>query len=169
MIKKSIGMVKEKRMGMTKEGGNTALVSLVKKFSLVLLLVLLSIGCSRTSAPPKETPEAVVTKFYEFTGTGGTRAISEAYRLTNAKDVRLTEDRFRDIVKRYPEGMKVKALKSDIEKDVAKVTIEMILPSSFGEYKTETYVYLKLDRETNNWKIDFTGELDKEDLPPQKG
>ena len=80
MIKKSIGMVKEKRMGMTKEGGNTALVSLVKKFSLVLLLVLLSIGCSRTSAPPKETPEAVVTKFYEFTGTGGTRAISEAYR-----------------------------------------------------------------------------------------
>ena len=65
--------------------------------------------------------------------------------------------------------MKVKALKSDIEKDVAKVTIEMILPSSFGEYKTESYIYLKLDKQTNNWKIDFTGELDKEDLPPQKG
>lgn len=150
-------------MVMTKEEGNATLVSLLKKFSLVLLLVLLSIGCSRSSAPPKETPEMVVSKFYEFTGTGGTRAISEAYRLTNAKESKLTEDRFREIVRRYPEGMKVKVLKSDIEKDVAKVAIEMILPSSFGEYKTETYVYLKLDRETNNWKIDFTGELDKED------
>ncbi len=156
-------------MGMTKEGGNTALVSLVKKFSLVLLLVLLSIGCSMGSAPPKETPEAVVAKFYEFTGTGGTRAISEAYRLTNAKDVRLTEDRFRDIVKRYPEGMKIKVLKSDIQKDIAKVTVEMSMPSAFGEYKTESYLYLKLDKTINNWKIDFTGELDKEDLPPQKG
>ncbi|MBI3354936.1 MAG: hypothetical protein HY034_08635 [Nitrospirae bacterium] len=161
-------MAKEKRMGMTKEGGNTALVSLVKKFSLVLLLVLLSIGCSRTSAPPNETPDAVVTKFYEFTSTGGTRAISEAYRLTNAKDVRLTEDRFRDIVKRYPEGMKIKVLKSDIQKDIAKVTVEMSMPSAFGEYKTESYIYLKLDKQANNWKIDFTGELQDDKIQPEE-
>jgi hypothetical protein len=135
----------------------------MKKVKLIFFIILIAAACSRSSAPPKETPEMVVSKFYEFTGTGGTRAISEAYRLTNAKESRLTEDRFREIVRRYPEGMKVKALKTDIEKDVAKVTIEMLFPSSFGEYKSETQVNLKLDRGTNNWKIDFTGELDKED------
>lgn len=138
---------------------------MMKKFLLLFFIVSI-IGCSRSSAPPKETPEMVVAKFYEFTGTGGTRAISEAYRLTNAKESKLTEDRFREIVRRYPEGMKVRVLKSDIEKDVAKVAIEMMLPSFFGEYKTETYVYLKLDRETNNWKIDFTGELQDDTVPP---
>ncbi len=141
----------------------------MRKISLVLFLIVLSIGCSRSSEPPKETPDMVVNKYYGFISTGGMRALSEAYRLTTAKENRLTEDRFKDIVRRYPEGMKIKILATDVQKNnIAKVTCEMSMPSSFGEHVTENYVYLKLDKETNSWKIDFTGELQEDKVQPEE-
>jgi hypothetical protein len=140
----------------------------MRKIGLVLFLIVLSIGCSRSSAPPKETPDMVVNKYYGFISTGGMRALSEAYRLTTAKENKLTEDRFKDIVRRYPEGMKIKILGTDVQKNIAKVTMEMNMPSSFGDYVTQNYVYLKLDKETNNWKIDFTGELQDDTVQPEE-
>ena len=141
----------------------------MRKIGLVLFLIVLSIGCSRSSAQPKETPDMVVNKYYGFISTGGMRALSEAYRLTTAKENRLTEDRFKDIVRRYPEGMKIKILATDVQKNnIAKVTCEMSMPSSFGEHVTENYVYLKLDKETNSWKIDFTGELQEDKVQPEE-
>lgn len=142
----------------------------MKRLGLIFFLIILSIsiGCSRSSAPPKETPDMVVNKYYGFISTGGMRALSEAYRLTTAKENKLTEDRFKDIVRRYPEGMKIKILGTDVQKNnVAKVTYEMSMPSSFGEHVTENYVYLKLDKETNSWKIDFTGELQDDTVKPE--
>ena len=142
----------------------------MKRLGLIFFLIILSIsiGCSRSSAPPKETPDMVVNKYYGFISTGGMRALSEAYRLTTAKENKLTEDRFKDIVRRYPESMKIKVLGTDVQKNnVVKVTYEMSIPSSFGEYVTENYVYLKLDKETNSWKIDFTGELQDDTIRPE--
>ncbi len=137
-------------------------------FLIILIILSISIGCSRSSAPPKETPDMVVNKYYGFISTGGMRALSEAYRLTTAKENKLTEDRFKDIVRRYPESMKIKVLGTDVQKNnVVKVTYEMSIPSSFGEYVTENYVYLKLDKETNSWKIDFTGELQDDTIRPE--
>lgn len=143
----------------------------MKRLGLIFFLIILSIsiGCSRSSAPPKETPDMVVNKYYGFISTGGMRALSEAYRLTTAKENKLTEDRFKDIVRRYPEGMKIKVLGTDMQKNnVVKVTYEMSMPSSFGDYVTENYVYLKLDKETNSWKIDFTGELQDDTVRPEE-
>ncbi len=137
-------------------------------FLIILIILSISIGCSRSSAPPKETPDMVVNKYYGFISTGGMRALSEAYRLTTAKENKLTEDRFKDIVRRYPESMKIKVLGTDVQKNnVVKVTYEMSIPSAFGEYVTENYVYLKLDKETNSWKIDFTGELQDDTIRPE--
>ncbi len=142
----------------------------MKRLGLIFFLIILSIGCSNSSSkPPKETPDMVVNKYYGFISTGGMRALSEAYRLTTAKENKLTEDRFKDIVRRYPEGMKIKVLGTDVQKNnVAKVTCEMSMPSSFGEHVTENHIYLKLDKETNSWKIDFTGELQDDTVQPEE-
>lgn len=134
-------------------------------FALLAVLFLTASGCEK-KVRPAEGPEEVVEKFYAYIQEGGSTTLSEAFRLVDEKLCNLSEAQFKDTVTKYPKDMDVKILGSTIddEKDIATVSVECSIPSSFGgSVTTRSDLNLKLDKEQNRWKIDFTGETSDED------
>lgn len=129
--------------------------------SLVIVLAIGLTGCSKTEetvALPAETPEQVVEKFYQYIAEGGMKTTEAAYKLVSTKRVTLSEGRFKEIIKKYPPGMKVAIKSTEIKKDTAIVILDCELPSQFGQCVIESEVHLELDAVANAWRIDFTGE-----------
>jgi len=107
---------------------------------------------------PTETPEQVVEKFYMYIAEGGLKTTEEAYKLVSTKRSVLPEGKFKDIIRQYPVGMKVKVKGSKIENDKAMVFIDCDLPSKFGSCITESQINLEIDPKVNAWRIDFSGD-----------
>lgn len=139
---------------------------------ILFLFILFIAGCSSeslsTKTLPEEGPETVVKRFYDYISeakvTEGTLPVREAFKLTGSDNSPLGEARFLEIIKQYPPGFKVDVVKSEINGTHATVTIEYRMASIFGgEYPVRTAIPLYIDKATNTWKIDFTGESDDED------
>lgn len=134
--------------------------------SILLVLVVAAAACGRgadSSALPEGGPEAVTKRFYELISAakqeGGTTPASEAYKLIDGKASNLNENQFVEIIKNYPPNFAVDVGKAEIKGSQALVSISYKLPSSFGgDYKVEQVLPLNLDRASNTWKIDFTGD-----------
>ena len=125
--------------------------------------MILLVACS--SGPPdlpKEGPDVVATRFYEYISEakikGGAAPAREAFKLINADTSKLNQSQFVEIVKRYPPGFRVELTSTEINENKALVMMMYKLPSDFGEYSVNGEVSLDLDPQTNSWKIDFTGE-----------
>lgn len=140
--------------------------------SFISLIFLFITGCSSEGIGmktlPEEGPETVVKRFYDYISeakvTEGTIPIREAYKLTMADRSQLSEARFIEIIKQYPPGFKVDIVSSEIKGTHAEVTIEYKMASIFGgEYTAHTVIPLEVDKTTNTWKIDFTGESEEDD------
>lgn len=138
-------------------------------FVLLAVIVLAASGCSEKKVRPAEGPEEVVKKFYSYVMEGGSTTLSEAFRMVDEKLCNLSEEQFKDTVTKYPQDMEIKVVGSTIDddKEIATVSVECSIPSSFGgSVTTRSDLNLKLDKEQKRWKIDFTGETSDED--PQK-
>lgn len=135
----------------------------MRKISVLIISVIILTGCSvngnSAAMKGKEKPEEVVKKFYSYVLEGGATTLHEAYKLTSSKHYKLNEEQFKGVVANYSKDMKVNILNSDIKKDMAVVTIEYAIPSAFGgDFVSRSEIHLDLDKATNTWKIDFTGE-----------
>jgi len=137
--------------------------------SIVLFILIIS-GCKfGGSRMPQEGPGDVVKRFYAYIREGGSTTLSEAYRLVSPK-CKLSEDRFRGMVSMYPKDMRVDVIGSSINKDKAVVTIEYRTASAFGgDYVARTEINLDLDKTTQAWKIDLTGETSLEETAQTPG
>ena len=106
-----------------------------------------------------ETPEEVVTKFYAFINDRGPMSLGEAYKLLSTEFHTVSEDSFKNIVLNYPSDMKVKVSGGKVIDNRAIVPIEYETASAFGGVFTiKTEVNLNIDKKSQSWKIDFTGE-----------
>ncbi|MDH4101426.1 MAG: hypothetical protein OEV28_12735 [Nitrospirota bacterium] len=128
-------------------------------FILIALTGLMACAKKEEAKPlPTETPEQVVEKFYMYIAEGGLKTTEEAYKLVSTKRSVLPEGKFKDIIRQYPVGMKVKVKGSKIENDKAMVFIDCDLPSKFGSCITESQINLEIDPKVNAWRIDFSGD-----------
>lgn len=126
----------------------------------VISILLFACGPAKEASKPQpaETPEQVVAKFYQYIGEGGLKTTEEAYKMVSTVHSTLHEGRFKEVIKRYPPGMKVTIKGTSIDKDRAKVSIECSMPSAFGAYLTQSDIHLDLDPKLNAWRIDFSGD-----------
>ncbi len=125
----------------------------------LLLLCLAACG----SGEPAESPEAVARRFYDLISAakreGGSTPASEAYKLTTGPAVNLHPNQFLEIIKNYPPDFKVEVGQAEIKGNQALVAIRFKLPSSFGgDYEVKQQQPLVLDKTSNSWKLDFTGD-----------
>jgi len=112
---------------------------------------------------PAESPEVVTKRFYDLISAskaeGGTTPASEAYKLTTGPQVNLHPNQFVEIVKNYPPDFKVEVGKAEVKGNQALVAISFKMPSSFGgDYEVKQQQPLVLDKASNTWKVDFTGD-----------
>ena len=132
--------------------------------SALALFLILFAGCDRGPAVslPEQGPEDVVIRFYALVSEAGPTSVGEAYKLV-AKESNISEPRFREVVKKYPPGLKVEVTKSVITGERAVVDIEYKVESFFDdEYTVHTSLPLTIDREASAWRVDFTGETDSQ-------
>ncbi|MBF0368446.1 MAG: hypothetical protein HQL52_03220 [Magnetococcales bacterium] len=131
-------------------------------------------GCgAKEEAPPPlptETADVVVKRFYELISEaqirGGSLPIREAFKLIDSESSQISQAKFVQIVKRYPSGFQIQVVDTKVsaKEGNAAVTISYKMPSMFGDgYDVQTDVLLKVDKASNSWKIDFTGETDDQD------
>jgi len=120
---------------------------------LILAGVIIS-GCEQSTGNvlPAQGADIVVERFYEYISeakiTGGATPLREAYKLISSKKSRLSQAKFVEIAGKYPSGFK------------ADITRTEIKGTQFSSYTVTTDIPLNLDKSTNTWKIDFTGEMD---------
>lgn len=125
-------------------------------------------GCGQTdesSAMPSEGPEVVLERFYGYIAEaklkGGASPAREAFKLIDAEHSQLIVEQFLEVVKKYPPGFQAEVGEAKIAGTQATVAISYKMASSFGGYYTVNEVIpLTLDKKTNSWKVDFTGETD---------
>lgn len=134
-----------------------------KVTKLLIIIAFVFTGCTvngnSAAIKGKEKPEEVVKKFYSYIAEGGNTTLKEAYKLISTKHYKMNEEQFKGITSKYSKDMKVNIISSDIKKDIAVVNIEYSVPSAFGgNFTTKTEIHLDLDKASNTWKIDFTGE-----------
>lgn len=142
---------------------NRRLITTSFYFILFALTCLVACAKREEAKPlPVETPEQVVQKFYMYIAEGGLKTTEEAYKLVSTKRSVLPQGKFKDIIKQYPAGMKVKIKGSKIENDRAMVFIDCDVPSKFGTCITESQINLEIDPKVNAWRIDFSGDTDNE-------
>ena len=132
--------------------------------SLVVLCVSL-VGCSQGGAisVPAEGPEVVVERFYAYISEakirGGGSPAREAFKLISAERSRLRVEQFLQLIKKYPPGFKATIDEVKVDGVQAIATISYQMPSLFdGGYTMMAEVPLTIDKTTNTWKVDFTGE-----------
>lgn len=143
------------------------------------IFVAVGLGISSCGGPvekplPKEKPEAVAKRFYEYISEagirGGTLTLKEAYKMVSVRD-RMSERRFIGVVKKYPPGFKVDIIDTKIRKEErqAVVSIEYKMASMFGAgYTMSDELNLVVDEGSDVWKVDFTGESDAQDVETLK-
>lgn len=150
----------------------------VTAFLAIVFFSALIAGCGGSdgnrTALPMEKPEAVVEQFYEFVSEagirGGTMPIKEAYKMLSSQS-QMHQQRFVGIIKKYPPGFKVDVMGATINSDKgqAVVGIAYKMASAFGAgYTVNTDTHLVVDKDSNTWKIDFTGESDDQDVASLK-
>jgi len=132
---------------------------------LILAGVIIS-GCEQSTGNvlPAQGADIVVERFYEYISeakiTGGATPLREAYKLISSKKSHLSQAKFVEIAGKYPSGFKADITRTEIKGTQAMVTIAYKMPSAFSSYTVTTDIPLNLDKSTNTWKIDFTGEMD---------
>ena len=143
--------------------------------ALLILVIVIITGCEQSTGSilPEQGADVVVERFYDYISeakiTGGTTPLREAYKLISSNS-RLSQAKFIEIASKYPPGFKADITKTETNGVQAKVTIAYKMPSAFSDYTVTTDVPLNLDKATNSWKIDFTGENDgQEKLVAGKG
>jgi hypothetical protein len=121
-------------------------------------------GCERDAvSTPGEGPEVVVERFYGYISEakirGGGSPVREAFKLISAERSRLRVEQFLEVIKKYPPGFKADVGEVKIDGTQAFVTISYQMPSMFdGGYTMTAEVPLTIDKTSNVWKVDFTGE-----------
>ena len=135
---------------------------------IVMLAAVVMAGCEQTGASvssgsPEEGPIVVTKQFYEYISEakikGGTTLIGEAFKMVDNSASNLNLNQFGEIIKKYPPGFMVDVGEAEINKTQALVAISYKLPSSFGDrYTVNGTLPLNIDKATNTWKIDFTGD-----------
>ncbi len=147
--------------------------------SLVVLCVSLT-GCGQAdvNSAPAEGPEVIVERFYGYISEakikGGASPAREAFKLISAERSRLRVEQFLQLIKKYPPGFKATIDEVKVNGVQAIATISYQMPSLFdGGYTMTAQVPLNIDKTTNTWKVDFTGEtygMDKDAaLEAQRG
>ena len=90
---------------------------------------------------------------------GGGSPAREAFKLISAERSRLRVEQFLEVIKKYPPGFKADVGEVKINGTQAFVTISYRMPSMFdGGYTMTAEVPLTIDKTSNAWKVDFTGE-----------
>ncbi len=139
-------------------------------FSSLLILYLLLAGCGQEGAVtgPEEGPEVVVERFYGYISEakikGGGTPAREAFKLIDAESSQYRVEQFLEVIKKYPSGFKADVGEVKTDGDRALATISYKMPSMFNDgYTRIAEIPLIIDKATNAWKIDFTGESDSMD------
>jgi hypothetical protein len=135
---------------------------------IIILAAIAMAGCEQMNASasygvPEEGPVVVTKQFYEYISEakikGGTTLIGEAFKMVDSSVSNLNLNQFGEIIKKYPPGFMVDVGEAEINEAQALVAISYKLPSSFGDrYTVNGTLPLNIDKATNTWKIDFTGD-----------
>jgi hypothetical protein len=123
-------------------------------------------GCSNeagTSNLPEQGPEVVAAQFYNYISEakikGGASPAKEAFKMIDSQASNLNVHQFLAIIKAYPPGFMAEIGKVEINGRQAIVDITYKMPSSFGgSYDVKGQIPLNLDKASNSWIIDFTGD-----------
>ena len=144
--------------------------------SILFAIALMAAGCSNpTVILPEKGPEVVAKQFYEYISEAklrGPTPAKEAFKLIDSKTANMDEQRFLSIIKLYPPGFMAEIGKAEINGTQAVVAITFKMPSTFGgSYDVKGSIPLNLDKDTNSWIIDFTGDtygMSKEEFMANK-
>lgn len=134
--------------------------------AMLILACITLTACEQStgSVQPVRGADVVVGQFYEYISEakikGGTTPLREAYKLIDSNKSRLSQAKFMEITGKYPPGFRAEITGTKINGTQAIVTIAYEMPSAFSAYTVTTDIPLNLDKATNTWKIDFTGESD---------
>lgn len=134
--------------------------------SVLFAIAMMIVGCSNqvdTSNLPEQGPEAVASQFYNYISEaklkGGASPAKEAFKMINTEVSNLNVHQFLEIIKSYPPGFMVEVGTVKINGTQAVVDITYKMPSSFGgSYDVKGAIPLNLDKASNSWIIDFTGD-----------
>lgn len=132
--------------------------------ALLFVFAMIMAGCSnQTSTLPEKGPEVVALQFYNYISEakikGGASPAKEAFKLIDSESASLNVHQFLEIIKSYPPGFMVEIGTVKINGTQAVVDITYKMPSSFGgSYDVKGAVPLNLDKASNSWIIDFTGD-----------
>lgn len=134
--------------------------------AMLILAGITLTACEQStgSVQPARGADVVVGQFYEYISEakikGGTTPLREAYKLISSDKSHLSQAKFMEIASKYPPGFRAEITNTKISGTQATVTIAYKMPSAFSAYTVTTDIPLNLDKATNSWKIDFTGESD---------
>ena len=132
--------------------------------ALLLIVVLVTAACSdQSSSLPEKGPELVAEQFYNYISEakikGGASPAKEAFKLIDSGTAHMNVHQFLEIIKSYPPGFMAKVGKAEINGTQAVVAITFKMSSSFGgSYDVKGAIPLNLDKTSNRWIIDFTGD-----------
>lgn len=132
--------------------------------SVLFAISMMMAACSnQTSVLPEKGPEVVAEQFYNYISEakirGGASPAKEAFKLIDRQASNLNVHQFLEIIKSYPPGFMAEIGKVEINGTQAVVAITYKMPSSFGgSYDVKGAIPLNLDKASNSWIIDFTGD-----------
>ena len=134
--------------------------------SVLFAISMIMAGCSNqvdTSNLPEQGPEVVAAQFYNYISEaklkGGASPAKEAFKLIDSERAHFNVHQFLEIIKAYPPGFMAEIGKVEINGTQAVVAITFKMPSSFGgSYDVKGAIPLNLDKNSNSWIIDFTGD-----------
>lgn len=158
-----------------KTHSNASMTGIMLIFAASTIFTLSGCEQSTGSVLPAQGADVVVEQFYEYISEskikGGTTPLREAYKLISNDQSRLSQAKFIEIARKYPPGFRADITSTKINGTTAMVSIAFKMPSAFDSaYTVTTDVSLRLDKATNTWKIDFTGESDgQENLIANQG
>lgn len=135
--------------------------------TLLFVIAVMMAGCSNqggdASNLPEKGPKAVAAQFYNYISEaklkGGASPAKEAFKMIDSESENLNVHQFLEIIKAYPPGFMAEIGKAEINGTQAIVDITYKMPSSFGgSYDVKGKIPLNLDKASNSWIIDFTGD-----------
>lgn len=140
----------------------------------VFIAALAISGCTSKEEKvqfPETSPEEVVLRFYELLAAGGKLTTKEAQSMVSTHYMEFDPNDFRKWTRDFNSECKIKIIDTVLPTGpnengmwVAEVNMEVMTPSSFGDYfTTHSKMHLILDRASHEWKIDFMGDTIDED------